>query len=204
MPDFTLEARLHAEGARRVAGVDEVGRGPLAGPVVAAAVILFPCAIPPGLDDSKRIKPAVRVRLAKEVRLSAHIALGAASVEEIDRINILQATYLAMCRAVAALPVTPDAVLVDGKRAPPDLPCRAEPVLRGDGRSLSIAAASIVAKVNRDATMVDLAQQHPHYGWATNMGYGTAEHMMGLKRHGPTPIHRRSFRPVYNMLHQLN
>ncbi len=204
MPDFLHESRCHAQGARLVAGVDEVGRGPLAGPVVAAAVILFPCSVPPGLDDSKALDGARRARLAGEIRLAGHVGLGAAAVEEIDRLNILQATFLAMCRAVEALPVAPDHILVDGNRLPARLPCRAEPVVKGDSLSLSIAAASIVAKVRRDGDMAALAQHFPGYGWATNMGYGTAEHLMGLKSHGATPHHRRSFRPVHNILGQGN
>ncbi|WP_375260587.1 ribonuclease HII [Palleronia sp.] len=202
MPDLYLESRLHAQGARLVAGVDEVGRGPLAGPVVAAAVVLFPCNVPAGLDDSKVLDAQTRGRLAGEIALCAHIGIGEASVEEIDEINILQATFRAMCRAVEALPVKPDALLIDGNRLPPVLPCRAEPVVKGDSLSMSIAAASIVAKNCRDLGMLALAQQHPGYGWETNMGYGTPEHLMGLKRHGATTHHRRSFKPVHNILVQ--
>ncbi len=204
MPDFHHEARCHAQGARVVAGVDEVGRGPLAGPVVAAAVVLFPCAVPAGLDDSKALDGPTRERLAGEIAMAGHVGLGAATVEEIDRLNILQATFLAMCRAVAALPVAPDHLLVDGNRLPATLPCRAEPVVKGDSLSLSIAAASIMAKVRRDGDMRALAQHYPHYGWRTNMGYGTAEHLLGLKSHGATPHHRRSFRPIHNILTQGN
>jgi ribonuclease HII len=204
MPDYLLESECHAQGARLVAGVDEVGRGPLAGPVVAAAVVLRPCSVPPGLDDSKAMGAATRERLAAALRASAHVALGEASVAEIDRLNILQATFLAMCRAVATLPVRPDRLLIDGNRLPPALPCAAQAVVKGDARSLSIAAASIVAKVRRDEDMMTLAQHHPGYGWTTNMGYGTAEHLLGLKRHGVTPHHRRSFRPVHNILFQEN
>ncbi|SPJ23286.1 ribonuclease HII [Palleronia abyssalis] len=204
MPDLSLESRLHAQGARVVAGVDEVGRGPLAGPVVAAAVVLFPCTVPVGLDDSKKLDAPTRQRLADEVQLCAHIGIGEASVEEIDAINILQATFLAMCRAVDALSVRPDALLIDGNRLPANLPCRAEAVVKGDARSVSISAASIVAKNRRDLGMLTLAQQYPGYGWETNMGYGTREHLLGLKRHGATPIHRRSFRPVHDILFQGN
>ena len=204
MPDFLHESRCHARGARLVAGVDEVGRGPLAGPVVAAAVILFPCSVPAGLDDSKTLDPPTRERLAAEIAATAHVALGEASVAEIDEMNILQATFLAMCRAVEALPVAPDHLLIDGNRLPARLPCRAEPVVKGDAQSLSIAAASISAKVWRDRIMMTLAQHHPGYGWATNVGYGTAEHLLGLKSHGVTPHHRRSFRPIHNILFQEN
>lgn len=204
MPDYSHESRCHAWGARRVAGVDEVGRGPLAGPVVAAAVVLSPCAVPVGLNDSKALGPALRARLAASIARCADIGLGAASVEEIDALNILEASLLAMRRAVAALPRPPDRLLIDGNRLPAGLPCPAESVVKGDARCLSVAAASIVAKVHRDRIMLTLAQHYSGYGWATNMGYGTAEHLLGLKRHGTTPHHRRSFRPVHNILFQEN
>ncbi len=204
MPDYVFELRCHARGARMVAGVDEVGRGPLAGPVVAAAVVLFPCAIPPGLNDSKILSRTTRERLSGEIALCAQVGIGEASVAEIDALNILQATFLAMRRAVAALPVRPDHLLIDGNRVPEGLSCRAEPLVGGDGLSLSVAAASIVAKTHRDRTMLALAQHYPGYGWNTNAGYGTQEHMMGLKSHGVTPHHRRSFRPIHNILFQEN
>ena len=204
MPDFSYETRLAGTGHRCVAGVDEVGRGPLAGPVVAAAVVLDPGKLPEGLDDSKTLTPRRREHLAARLLTSAHIGVGVATVEEIDEMNILQASFLAMCRAVDALPVRPDHLLVDGNRLPARLPCAAQPVIKGDSLCLSIAAASIVAKTRRDRGMVDLAQQHPFYGWERNMGYGTREHLMGLKSHGITPHHRRSFRPIHNMLFQAN
>lgn len=194
-PTYDLE-RLHGE---LVVGVDEVGRGPLAGPVVAAAVLLDPNRIPDGLDDSKRLSAARREALAESLMLCAQVGIGQASVEEIDRINILQATFLAMQRAVEALPVAPRLVLVDGNQAPPwTYPCRT--VVGGDAICLSIAAASIVAKVTRDRIMTALDAEFPHYGWASNMGYGTAVHTQALARFGLSPHHRRSFRPVALML----
>lgn len=178
-----------------VAGVDEVGRGPWAGPVVAAAVILDPACIPGGITDSKQLPPARREALHDALLGCARIGIGQASVEEIDRLNILQASLLAMARAVAALPHAPQFVLVDGNRLP-RWPYRSEAIVGGDARCLSIAAASIVAKVTRDRLMISLDAHHPGYGWATNMGYGTPAHAEGLSRLGITPHHRRSFRPI--------
>ncbi len=202
MPDFSLE---HALGVAPIAGIDEVGRGPLAGPVVAAAVVLDPDRVPRGIDDSKKLRAAERERIAAELRLCAHIGLGEASVAEIDALNILKAALLAMRRAHDALCATLGRmtahVLVDGNRLP-DLPCQANAVIGGDGKSLSIAAASIVAKVARDRMMVDLARAHPLYGWERNAGYGTAEHLKALTQHGPTPHHRITFAPVHNLLIQ--
>lgn len=197
MPDFSIEAELPF---RRIAGVDEVGRGPWAGPVFAAAVILDPEHIPQGLNDSKKLSPAKRAKLAKAVHERAQVGIGQASVEEIDEINILRATYLAMRRAFDALPQTPEYALIDGNRIPTDFPCRAQGVVKGDARSLSIAAASIVAKVARDELMVAISQQFPGYSWETNMGYGTKAHSEGLERLGVTPHHRRSFKPIHNIL----
>ncbi|MXU64848.1 ribonuclease HII [Oceanomicrobium pacificus] len=183
-----------------VCGIDEAGRGPWAGPVTAGAVILDLDRLPAGLNDSKKLSPARREALFDEIRATAICGIGAASVEEIDRLNILQATYLAMRRAVAALPVTPRFALVDGNRMPPDLPCPGLPVVKGDARSLSIAAASILAKVSRDRAMAELSQQHPQYGWERNAGYGVKAHQEALKIYGVTPHHRRSFKPIHNML----
>ncbi len=199
MPDFTLEA---AAGGR-VAGVDEVGRGPLAGPVLAAAVVL-PCPPPPALaallDDSKRLSAEQRARAAAALRAAgAELALGAASVAEIARLNILGASLLAMARAVARLPSPPDLALVDGNRAPP-LDCPLRCVVGGDGRSLSIAAASIIAKLARDRAMARLAARWPGYGWEANAGYGTAAHRAALARLGATPHHRAGFGTVRLML----
>ncbi len=201
-PDLTLETAARAEGHARIAGVDEAGRGPLAGPVVAAAVVLDPARVPPGLDDSKRLSPAVRARLAAEIRAAAQTGLGLATVAEIDALNILNAAHLAMARALAALPHPPDLALIDGNRLPAGLSCPARAVVRGDARAASIAAASILAKVARDAIMVDLAQQHPGYGWERNKGYPAPAHLAALVRLGLTPHHRRSFAPVHKILYQ--
>ncbi|MCW3781393.1 ribonuclease HII [Defluviimonas salinarum] len=201
-PDFSFEEAAFARGLTYVAGVDEVGRGPLCGPVVAAAVRLDPLRIPPGLDDSKKLMQARREALAAEIMARADVAVAEASVEEIDRLNILQASHLAMCRAVAGLAQAPDHVLVDGNRLPRDLALSAEAVVKGDARSQSIAAASIVAKVWRDRIMVDLAQQHPGYGWERNAGYPTKDHLEALRNLGVTPHHRRSFKPVHHILYQ--
>lgn len=197
-----LEEILWARGAALVAGVDEVGRGPLAGPVVAAAVILNRASIPEGLNDSKKLSARRREHLAPLLRQSAMVGLGVASVEEIDALNILQASLLAMRRAVAELPVTPDHLLIDGNRLPEDLPCPATPVVGGDARSPSIAAASIVAKTWRDNVMKEAATQFPGYGWETNAGYPTKCHKSALRDLGVTPFHRRSFAPVRDILWQ--
>jgi ribonuclease HII len=202
IPDFSLEAAAHTSGARIVAGIDEVGRGPLCGPVTAAAVILDPACIPPGIADSKALSASRRDQIFDQIMACAQVSVAHASVEEIDALNILQASFLAMRRAVAGLSRAPDHLLVDGNRLPRDLTCRAEAVVKGDARSLSIAAASIVAKVTRDRIMVDLAQQHPGYGWENNAGYPTPEHLAALLNLGVTPHHRRSFRPVHNILYQ--
>lgn len=201
-PDFQHETATMAAGARRIAGVDEAGRGPLAGPVVAAAVQLDPACIPPGLDDSKRLTARRRAALCAVLRDCARIGIGMAGVDEIDRLNILQASHLAMARALAALPEPPDHALIDGNLLPRGLACPATAIVGGDGLCLSIAAASIVAKVTRDRIMVDLAQQYPGYGWERNRGYPTAEHRAALGRLGVTPAHRRSFAPVHQMLYQ--
>ena len=199
MPDLTLEI----EAGGLVAGIDEAGRGPLAGPVVAAAAIIDAGLLTPALaaaiDDSKRLSPRRRVALFAALPGFARIGLGAASVAEIDRLNILAASMLAMRRAVLALSVVPDLALVDGNRAP-DLPCPARTVVGGDGICLSIAAASIAAKVVRDRIMTALAGRHPGFGWERNAGYPTAEHRAALSRLGVTPHHRRSFAPVARVL----
>ncbi len=185
---------------RVVCGVDEAGRGPLAGPVVAAAVILDPANIPAGLNDSKKLGAARREALFAALQPVAEIGIGMASVEEIDQINILQAIMLAMTRAIAALPSVPQFALIDGNRTPKQLPCPAGAVVRGDAISLSIAAASIAAKVTRDRLMLVLAENHPEYGFERHMGYGTAAHIEAISRLGPTPAHRRSFAPIRNIL----
>jgi ribonuclease HII len=201
-PDFEIEKAAMARGALRVAGVDEVGRGPLAGPVTAAAVILNAAQIPEGLNDSKKLSAKRRNALTEALMICAEISVGHASVEEIEQHNILRASHLAMQRAIAGLATEPDLVLIDGSMVPRGLNLPAQPVVKGDTRSLSIAAASIVAKTARDRIMVDLAQQHPGYGWETNMGYGSKSHISALQNLGITPHHRRTFKPVHNILYQ--
>ena len=198
-PDLSFETAL-GQG-RRVCGIDEVGRGPLAGPVVAAAVVLPPKGLPEHLaraiNDSKALSPRAREELEPQIRAHAlAVALAEASAAEIDDLNIHKATLLAMARAYAALPGEPPAVaLIDGKFKP-ELPCLAEAIVKGDGRSQSIAAASIIAKVARDREMTRLAALHPQYGWDRNAGYPTPEHLDALRRHGITAHHRVSFAPV--------
>ena len=189
-------------GALRVAGVDEVGRGPLAGPVMAAAVILNPAAIPQGLNDSKKLTAKRREALYEQIMELAEVSVGEASVQEIDEINILRASHLAMERAVAGLSPAPDMVLIDGNMIPRDLTLPALSIVKGDMRSLSISAASIVAKTRRDRLMWDLAQQYPGYGWDTNAGYPSKSHKEALQNLGVTPHHRRSFKPVHYILYQ--
>ena len=198
-PDLTLEHAARARGALRVCGVDEVGRGPWAGPVTACAAILRG-PLPPGLDDSKKVSAKRRLAMEPWLRECCLWSVGEASVDEIDALGIRRATHLAMRRAVEGLGLRPDAALVDGNDLP-DLPCPGLPVVGGDGRSLSIAAASVLAKTWRDRGMVARAQRHPGYGWERNMGYGTPEHREGLRRHGVTPHHRRSFAPIHKMLY---
>lgn len=201
-PDDSLEQAVRAQGHLRIAGVDEVGRGPLAGPVTAAAVILDPHAIPDGLNDSKKLSALRRQVIGDLIQAQAEVSVAHASVAEIDAINILRASHLAMERAVAALDPPPDFVLIDGNMIPRGLSIPAQAVVKGDSRSVSIAAASIVAKTARDDIMVDLAQQHPGYGWDTNAGYPTKSHRLALQNLGVTPHHRRSFKPVHNILYQ--
>ena len=201
-PDYSLETSALSLGARVIAGVDEVGRGPLAGPVTAAAVILDASRIPNGLNDSKKLTAKRREALSEELEAVAHISVAHASVEEIDSLNILRASHLAMERAVEGLPVTPDYLLIDGNLIPRGLSIPSEAVVRGDARSVSIAAASIVAKLCRDRIMWDLAQHYPGYGWETNMGYPSKSHRLALENLGVTPHHRRSFKPVHNILYQ--
>ena len=182
--------------AHLIAGVDEAGRGPLAGPVVAAAVILDPLNPIPGLNDSKKLSAKRRDALAVEIRAKALAwSVAEASVEEIDRINILQASLLAMRRAVEGLKIQPETALIDGNRCP-QLACPAEAVVGGDGKVASIAAASILAKTVRDAGMLVLHAEYPMYGFDRHMGYPTALHLQALREHGPSPVHRRSYAPV--------
>lgn len=213
MPDFVLELELGQEKGHTIIGIDEAGRAPLAGPVTAAAVWLDPARLDPALavriDDSKKLSPQLRETIFEALNCKATacavVAVGEASVEEIDSINILQASLLAMQRAAEALAAAlgalqpsrlPHTALIDGNQLPKKLPCPARTVIQGDGLSLSIAAASIVAKVTRDRAMAAFAQDYPGYGWETNQGYGTPQHLQGIARLGVTPLHRRTFRPV--------
>ncbi|MEM8791616.1 MAG: ribonuclease HII [Pseudomonadota bacterium] len=217
------DLRLEEETGGLVAGVDEAGRGPWAGPVVAAAVVLDRAQLPEVLDDSKKLSARRREALFEAIMETARVGIGIAEVAEIDALNILRANDLAMCRAVDGLapalravpppaPTHPPArsgaardagelsVLIDGNRVPPGFPVPAQAIVKGDARSLSIAAASIIAKVTRDRIMDELAAAHPGYGWESNRGYGTAAHREALLRLGPTPHHRVSFRPVRDIL----
>lgn len=193
---FELEAvELEIHGGP-IAGVDEAGRGPLAGPVVAAAVILDPKNIPDGIADSKTLEADVRRSLYQAILETAHVGIGIAEVGRIDSDNILNASLWAMADAVAQLGRKPRLVLVDGNKVPPWLECASRAIVRGDAKCLSIAAASIVAKVARDTIMIELSRAYPNYGFERHKGYGTAEHHAAIERHGVTPHHRRSFRPV--------
>lgn len=195
MPDFALEI---AHAPARVCGVDEAGCGPWAGPVVAAAVIFENRrAVPRGLDDSKKLTREARETLYARL-MDAHVThgVGIVDVDAIDTLNIWGATQLAMRRAVAGLGAAPALALIDGKRTPKDFPCPTQCIIGGDGLSLSIAAASIIAKVTRDRLMQAYAEQYPHYGFERHAGYGTALHQQALAAHGPCPIHRRSFAPI--------
>lgn len=194
-PNYKIERGLGAP-EKIIAGVDEVGYGALAGDVVAAAVILDAAHIPEGIDDSKKLSPRKRERLFALISAAAEIGIGRASAREIDRRGLAAATLSAMRRALEALPRAPDAAIIDGLRVPDALPYPARAIVRGDQRALSIAAASIAAKITRDAIMRRHAKRYRLYGWERNVGYGTAEHRAALARHGATPHHRRSFRGV--------
>lgn len=195
MPNFDIEERVQGP----VAGVDEAGRGPWAGPVVSAAVILDRNNTPNGLNDSKKLSVKKRDILFETLNTCADIGVGIASVQEIDQLNILQATFLAMQRAVKALQGTPALVLIDGNQTP-QLPYPSQTVIKGDSTSLSIAAASIIAKVTRDRIMQELDTTHPHYAWAKNAGYGTKDHQDGIAEHGITEHHRKSFKPIAKLV----
>ncbi|MEL6373327.1 MAG: ribonuclease HII [Pseudomonadota bacterium] len=197
---YAIEGDIIARHGAPLCGVDEAGRGPWAGPVVAAAVVLDPERVPTGITDSKALRAASRDHLFAELNATASIGIGIADVARIDRDNILQATLWAMQQAVAALAVPPRIALVDGDRAP-KLPCPALTMVKGDALCLSIAAASIIAKVTRDRLMEALAQRYPHHGFERHKGYGTAQHSAALDAHGVTEAHRRSFRPVQLKLH---
>lgn len=195
-PTFRLERALLRQGVWPIAGVDEAGRGPLAGPVAAAAVILDPKNIPKGLNDSKLLAPDVREALYEDIVARAiGVSVSFASAAEIDAINIRQATFAAMRRALAALSVLPSHVLVDGNDLPPCLVCKGETLIKGDARSASIAAASIIAKVTRDRLMRRLCAVHPVYGFSRHAGYATRSHLAAIAEHGPSPYHRLTFAP---------
>ena len=193
--DLTLERSLYAQGHTRVAGLDEAGRGPLAGPVVAAAVVLDPACVPAGLADSKALTAVRREALFEAILASGDVGIASVCHATIDAINIRQASLLAMCRALAALPCRPDVALVDGNDPPP-LPCAVQTIVKGDATVDSIAAASIVAKVMRDRLMRRLGGRHPAYGFERNAGYSTAAHLKALVQEGPCPFHRTSFAPI--------
>ncbi len=201
-PDYSFETAARARGYTRIAGVDEVGRGPLAGPVTAAAVVLDPANIPEGLNDSKKLTRKKREALYVQILEVADVSIAHATVAEIEEHNILRASHIAMLRALEGLKTPPDYCLIDGTMIPRGLILPAETIIRGDGRSVSISAASIMAKICRDCVMLSLAQQHPGYGWETNMGYGSKSHMLAIQNLGVTPHHRRTFKPVHNMLWQ--
>ena len=196
---FDRERELTGRACDYVAGVDEAGRGPWAGPVVAAAVILRENVAPAGVQDSKQLTASAREKLFDAINETATVGVGIVEVAQIDRVNILQATFQAMRRAVDALAIVPNIALIDGNQAPP-LPCRAIPVIGGDRSCPSIAAASIIAKVTRDRMMIDLAESFPEYGWNANKGYGTRQHVEAIAEFGVTPHHRRSFAPIRKAL----
>lgn len=196
MPNLEIENQYLG---KIIAGVDEVGRGPLAGPVVACAVILDLNNIPLGINDSKKLSIKKRELISLELKEKAIWAIGVIEPEEIDQINILQATKFAMVKAIDQLPNYPDIALIDGNQ-PPILKCETISVIKGDSKSLSIAAASIIAKVTRDKIMHDLSKIYSFYNWSKNSGYGTAEHLKALTDHGITPVHRKSFAPIKHML----
>lgn len=198
-PDYSFETAALAEYGGLVAGVDEAGRGPWAGPVVAGAVILNPGAIPVGLNDSKKLSEQKREGLFELIMAQAQVGVGIADVERIDRDNILQASLWAMTQAVAQLAEAPNVVLVDGNKLP-QLPMAGQAIVKGDGRSLSIAAGSIIAKVTRDRMMCALGEEYPQYHWHSNKGYGTKAHQQGLSEFGVCSHHRKSFKPIRKLI----
>ncbi len=200
LPTDFFERRARTSGAIWVAGVDEAGRGPLAGPVVVAAVMFEGRQFPRGLNDSKLLSPAERIRLYPRIIDRGVVAVAMASAERIDRMNILRASLWAMTKVVKALAQSPDHVLIDGNIIPPGLPCGGEALVSGDSRSVSIAAASIVAKVTRDRLMSRIGRVFPGYGFESHMGYSTPQHFAALEEHGPCPHHRRSFAPIRGKL----
>ncbi|MER0237540.1 ribonuclease HII [Fulvimarina sp. MAC8] len=196
-PDFSRESALLEAGAEWIAGVDEVGRGPLAGPVLAAAVVFENAeTIPDGINDSKKLTAKARDRLFEEILATAHVAIASVSAREIDVINIRQATLKAMTQALGQLAIQPAHALFDGRDVPPSWAARGTAIIKGDAVSVSIAAASIVAKVQRDRMMQHADRVYPGYGFASNVGYGSATHLTAITELGPTPIHRMSFRPL--------
>jgi ribonuclease HII len=201
-PTYKYEEKLKLQGYSNIVGVDEVGRGPIAGPVFAAAVVLDPNHIPMGLNDSKKLSAKKRNLILSEIMKHAEVSVGSASEREIEETNILQASHLAMVRAIDGLKSVPGYILIDGNLVPSSLDIPATALIRGDASSVSIAAASIVAKVKRDLVMCDLGQHFPGYGWEKNAGYPTQQHLSALQDLGITPHHRRTFRPVRNILYQ--
>ena len=204
LPDFDAETRLITKGYKAIAGVDEVGRGCIAGPVTAAAVILNPQKIPSGLNDSKKLNLKNREKIFQSIQDTCTFCVAHSSVEEIDQINILQAALLSMKRAILGLRIKPDFVLIDGNKNPEGLESNFETIIKGDSKSLSIAAASIVAKITRDRIMSRLDKEFPGYNWSQNAGYPTKMHKSAILDIGITPYHRRSFKPVYNILYNQN
>ncbi len=201
LPNYSEEMRLRLDGFDLIAGVDEVGRGPLAGPVTAAAVVLDPDKIPAGLNDSKKLSAKKREIAYVQIMESSFVGIAHVSVKEIDRINILQASLLAMARSLSLLKRQPDFALIDGNKIPRGLPFPAKALVKGDNKSLSVAAASIVAKISRDRLMAELSVLNPGYGWEKNAGYPTKEHLFALRYIGVTPHHRLSFKPVHKILY---
>ena len=204
LPDFDVETGLIKKGYKAIAGVDEVGRGCIAGPVTAAAVILNPQKIPSGLNDSKKLNLKNREKIFQSIQDTCTFCVAHSSVEEIDQINILQAALLSMKRAILGLRIKPDFVLIDGNKNPEGLESNFETIIKGDSKSLSIAAASIVAKITRDRIMSRLDKEFPGYNWSQNAGYPTKMHKSAILNIGITPYHRRSFKPVYNILYKKN
>jgi ribonuclease HII len=203
-PSFDLEAALMEQYGAPVAGIDEAGRGPWAGPVVVAAVILDPNRIPGGLNDSKLLTPEERADRYEEIVATSIVSVVVGPVKQIDRINILQASLWGMRRAYRGLQVPIGAAIIDGNIVPKRFPCKARAVVGGDGLSLSVAAASIVAKVTRDRMMVKLSRRYRRYAWDSNKGYGTREHAEAIKKHGVCTHHRRSFSPIERALRLLD
>ena len=204
LPNFDFETGLIKKGYKVIAGVDEVGRGCIAGPVTAAAVILDPQNIPTGLNDSKKLSLKNREKLFHVIQNTCTFCVAHSSAKEIDQINILQASLLSMKRAIEGLRTKPDLVLIDGNKSPENLESRTETIIKGDSKSFSIAAASIVAKITRDRIMSRLDKEFPGYDWSQNVGYPTKFHKSAILNIGITPYHRRSFKPVHNILYQEN